>query len=141
MTVTYFAYGANLDIAPMQARCPGAMPLSTAVLPGYRLVAMREGWLSVEPDEGSQVEGLLWTIRDEHLVALDHYEDVADGLYTHACKSVDAADGTSLEALVYLGSNGGPGVLHAEYAERVACAAHKLLGPEVAQRIRALGPS
>ena len=141
MTITYFAYGANLDLVPMQERCPGAQPLQTAILSGHRLVAMREGWLSIEPDDDDHVAGFLWDLREDHIVALDRYEGVAEGEYARAYRTVDAADGTSPEALVYLGCNSGPGVLHAEYAERVARAAHKLLGPTVAQSIRALGPT
>lgn len=139
MTITYFAYGANLDMDPMQERCPGAQPLQKAVLADYQLVAMQEGWLSIEPHPGSQVEGLLWELCKEHLIALDRYEDVADGLYVHTHKTVEAADGTSQHALVYVGSNSGPGVLHREYAERVGRAANRLFGTEAAQRIRTLG--
>ncbi|MCH2144689.1 MAG: gamma-glutamylcyclotransferase [Phycisphaerales bacterium] len=141
MTITYFAYGANLDIEAMATRCPGAAVLERGQLPAHRLVAMREGWLSIEPAEDEVVEGLLWRLDDVHLVALDTYEEVHEGLYTHDRALIHRADGTACEALVYQGSNGGPGVLHAEYAERVARAAERTLGAAQAARIRALGPA
>lgn len=36
-TITYFAYGSNLDPVQMRARCPGHHALGTAWLPEYRL--------------------------------------------------------------------------------------------------------
>ena len=140
MTITYFAYGANLDIDAMSLRCPGAEVLEPGVFPEHRLVAMREGWLSIEPARGEAVEGLLWRLDEGHLDALDTYEEVHDGLYTHDKAMIRRADGSTCEALVYQGCNGGPGTLHAEYAERVARAAERILGAVQAARIRALGP-
>ena len=141
MTITYFAYGANLDVPAMQRRCPGAVPLQTAFLSGHRLVAMREGWLSIMPDRDNGVAGLLWSLEKVHLEALDAYEEVADGLYVHETRQVEAKDGTTTDALVYIGTNEGPGILNAEYAGRVARAALAVLGADAAHRIRTLAPS
>ena len=138
MTITYFAYGANLDVPAMQRRCPGAVPLQTACLAGHRLVSMREGWLSIVPSEDTDVEGLLWRLTPEHLVALDGYEEVEEGMYVHEQRRVRASDGTMLEALLYIGTNSGPGVLNGEYAGRVARAALAVIGEDVAQTIRRL---
>ena len=140
MSVTYFAYGANLDVPAMQARCPGAIPLQTAALDGHRLVSMREGWLSITPDADHRVEGLLWTLEATHLAALDVYEEVADGLYVHETRQVESNDGTIIDALVYIGTNDGPGLLNAEYAGRVARAALAVLGADAAHRIKTLAP-
>ena len=136
MSITYFAYGANLDMPAMHQRCPGATVLEPATLADYRLVAMREGWLSITPQKGAMVQGLLWTLHEHHLPALDAYEDVADGLYQHHHLQVHTSTGTPLEALVYIGSNDGPGALYAEYGERVARAAETSLGTEAATRVR-----
>ena len=139
MTITYFAYGANLDADAMQRRCPGAEMLVPATLPEHRLVAMQEGWLSVQPDPDQTVEGLLWRLETTHLQALDLYEEVPDGVYTHRHAMIHPIDAPPREALIYQGRNHGPGRLHGEYAERVARAAERILGPEAAARIRALG--
>ncbi|MDG2031728.1 MAG: gamma-glutamylcyclotransferase [Phycisphaerales bacterium] len=138
MSVTYFAYGANLDVPAMQARCPGAIPLQTAALDGHRLVSMREGWLSITPDADHRVEGLLWTLEASHLAALDVYEEVAEDLYVHDRRLVEASDGSMIEALVYIGTNSGPGSLNQEYAGRVARAALAVLGADTASAIRSL---
>jgi len=138
MSLAYFAYGANLDVPAMQTRCPGAIPLRTGTLDGYRLVAMREGWLSVTPHPRSRVAGLLWTLDEHHLRALDAYEEVQGGLYVHRRLSISTGDGTTNEALVYVGTNDGPGLLDTEYAGRVERAALATLGPKAAGRIRSL---
>lgn len=138
MSITYFAYGANLDVPAMQQRCPGAAVLEPATLADYRLVAMREGWLSITPHKGEMVQGLLWTLHEHHLPALDAYEDVADGLYQHHHLQVHTSTGTPIEALVYIGSNDGPGALHAEYGERVARAADAVLNAGAAKCVRSL---
>ena len=46
----FFAYGANMDVAAMAQRCPRSKPRGVARLMRHRLVAMREGWLSVARD-------------------------------------------------------------------------------------------
>ncbi|MAJ46781.1 MAG: hypothetical protein CBC35_05675 [Planctomycetes bacterium TMED75] len=138
MSVNYFAYGANLDCRAMLGRCPNAQVLDRASLADHRVVSMREGWLSITPAEGEQTEGLLWKLREEHLVALDLYEEVDQGLYVHETRRVDPQQGDPIDALVYVGANSGPGLLHAEYAERVAAAARRELGEAAASRIEAL---
>ena len=140
MSIDYFAYGANLDVPAMQARCPGAIPVRTGVLHGHRLVAMREGWLSVTPDPGFEVEGLLWTLQEHHFEPLDAYEGVADGLYVRRRLAITIGDGTTTDALVYIGTNDGPGRLNADYADRVERAAAVALGSDAAGHIRSLGP-
>lgn len=138
VTITYFAYGANLDTDAMQERCPGAEVLGIATLADHRLVAMREGWLSIAPAPDENVMGLLWALGEDHLLAIDAYEDVADGLYERAHRSVQSKEDGVLEALVYIGSNPGPGVLREEYARRVARAARSALDDASAARILAL---
>ena len=138
MSVVYFAYGANLDRKAMTERCPGAGVLERASLPDHRLVSMREGWLSITPAPGERIEGLLWTLNEEHLVALDLYEEVDRGLYVHETRRVDRLQDGPIDALVYVGTNAGPGRQHAEYAGRMAAAATRALGEAAARRIQAL---
>ena len=138
MSILYFAYGANLDREAMSRRCPGAMVRERAILADHELVAMRQGWLSIVPRPESRTEGLIWALEDEHLEALDEYEEVAQGLYIHERRTVETIDGATVEVLVYVGTNSGPGRLRAEYAGRVAKAARTELGPEAAGIIEAL---
>ena len=37
----YFAYGSNMDPVQMEERCPGAVALGAAHLPGWRLTFTR----------------------------------------------------------------------------------------------------
>lgn len=75
----YFAYGSNLHVAGLRARCPGAERLGRAVLPDHRLVFRR--WADVEPRPGDEVAGGLWRVTAACEAMLDDYEDVAGGLY------------------------------------------------------------
>ena len=138
MSILYFAYGANLDREAMSLRCPGAKVREPALLDDHQVVAMQEGWLSIAPRTGERTEGLLWELEPEHLVALDEYEEVSKGLYVHQHRSVVARGGERVDALVYVGTNQGPGRLHAEYARRVAGAARRELTQEAAGKIEAL---
>ena len=75
----YFAYGSNLSVDAMSARCPAAVPTAKATLPDHRLVFRT--WADVEPRPGHSVPGVLWTITSACEAALDLYEDVSGGLY------------------------------------------------------------
>ena len=96
----YFAYGSNLHRADMLLRCPAAVPLGRAALPGHALLF--RSWADVEPRPGGAVAGGLWRITPACLAALDDYEDVAAGLYRRVTLPVrpeGAAE--AVEALVY----------------------------------------
>jgi hypothetical protein len=117
-----FAYGANMDVAGMASRCPRSKPLGVARLMRHRLVAMREGWLSVVRDPRGIVHGVLWDIAPADVAALDRFEAVGKGLYVKRLQAV-VAQGGAKRALVYFGANSGPGVLRADYAGDVIAAA------------------
>lgn len=72
----YFAYGSNLNVKQMLARCPGAEIVGWAELNGHELLfkGSRTGsYLTVEPGEGSVWIGV-WSISTENEHALDRYE-------------------------------------------------------------------
>ncbi len=104
----YFAYGSNMASSQMAERCPGAVCLGAARLPGYRLAfdawSNRRGGLvaDVLPDPGSEAWGVLWEVTDEHAVALDRYEGVARGQYRRATVRVEAVAGGEVEAFAYV---------------------------------------
>ena len=96
----YFAYGSNLHRAGMLSRCPAAVALGRAALPGHALVF--RSWADVEPRPGVSVAGGLWRVTPACLAALDDYEDVEAGLYRRVLLPVrreGAAE--TVEALVY----------------------------------------
>jgi gamma-glutamylcyclotransferase (GGCT)/AIG2-like uncharacterized protein YtfP len=68
----YFAYGMNTNRDEMAYRCPTAVPLGRAILPGYRFEF--KSFATIVPSPKEQVEGVLWTITDTDESALDVLE-------------------------------------------------------------------
>jgi len=127
----YFAYGSNMDVAAMAARCPRSKPLGPARLMRHKLVAMREGWLNATRDPHSIVHGILWDLALSDMPALDRYEGVASGLYRKAVQAVITATGAK-RALIYFGANVGPGAPPPGYIEGVIAAARSWRLPPAA---------
>lgn len=94
----YFAYGSNLNVQQMLQRCPDAIALGPAVLPGWRLVF--RGVADVEQSVRSKVRGAVWLVSDRDLRALDRYEGFPH-LYGRRTVMVDRPDG-AMSAWVYL---------------------------------------
>ena len=65
----YFAYGSNMNLDQMAYRCPAASVVENVKLEGYRLIFCGRGKgcgvATILPEEGSQVEGVLWKITPE----------------------------------------------------------------------------
>jgi gamma-glutamylcyclotransferase (GGCT)/AIG2-like uncharacterized protein YtfP len=80
----YFAFGSNLDRWQMRERCRGATIEGPASLPKHRLVfgGFSRRWdsavASVVRDAGSCVPGVLYSLTDDDLAALDRFEGVPD---------------------------------------------------------------
>ena len=109
----YFAYGSNMATSQMADRCPGAVSLGAARLPGFRLAfdawSNRRGGLvaDVLPASGSDVWGVLWTVTEHHAEALDRYEGVGRGQYRREHVRVESASGDQVEAFAYVICNPG----------------------------------
>lgn len=129
----YFAYGSNMDRAAMTTRCPGARPVGLARLERHRLAIMREGYATVARDPRRAVHGLLWELPFGDILALDRYEGVAGGLYVKRQQPVVGEAGLR-KALVYIGSNDGPGAARPGYLEGVLAAAREIGLPAAALR-------
>lgn len=95
----------------------------------HRFVLMREGYASVTRDPGRLVHGLLWDLALSDVAALDRYEAVGQGLYSKLVQPVMTQGGTR-RALVYVGSNAGPGRPHAGYLELILSTASALGFPD-----------
>lgn len=91
----YFAYGSNLNVRQMAARCPAAKVVGPAVLRGYRLCFPRRGsnWpggvAGIVEDERGVVEGAVYRLTDACLAALDACEGVSEGRYERAAVQVE----------------------------------------------------
>lgn len=104
-----FAYGSNLSTEQMTRRCPGAVFIARAKLPGFALafVQWHTGWgggvASIVPDDAGVVEGVVYALSAENLHALDGYEPTRDGSYWREQVTVMTASGDELEVWVYRG--------------------------------------
>jgi len=99
-----------MDPKQMASRCPGAVSIGCARLPGYQLAFVWDspGWgggvATVIPSSGREVWGVLWDLTDEHVDALDRYEGIAIGAYVREHLDVETEDG-NVNALIYLATD------------------------------------
>ena len=73
----YIAYGSNLNLAQMSARCPSARVYAKGVLNNWELVfrgAKRNSHATIERKPGSTVPVLVWEIQPIDEYRLDIYE-------------------------------------------------------------------
>jgi gamma-glutamylcyclotransferase (GGCT)/AIG2-like uncharacterized protein YtfP len=97
----YFAYGANMDVPAMAARCPGSKPLGLARLPRHRWIISTDGYANVVRDARETVHGMLWELALADVPVLDRFEDVPR-LYRKIYQPVISPNGIR-RALVYVG--------------------------------------
>jgi len=133
----YFAYGSNMDIDAMAARCPKSQPVGAAMLRDHRIVIMQEGYASIVRQRGAIVYGLLWDVALSDVRALDAYEAVGAGMYRKILQPVKRLQGGAARALVYVGRGAGGGAPLAGYLENVVACARSLGLPEA--YVRELG--
>lgn len=113
----YFAYGSNLCVQQMAARCPDADDPRPAVLSDHDWLINQRGVATVEPFSGSQVHGVLWQISDQDLATLDSAEGVPVR-YRRDELSVRTDDGPS-PAWVYVDHRITPGPPRPGYLQRI----------------------
>jgi len=118
----YFAYGSNMDVAAMAARCPASRPLGPARLPRHRLLINSDGYATVVREPRGEVHGLLFDLALPDIPALDRYEGIARGLYVKVTQPVITGQGPR-RALVYIARSSTPGVAKPGYLEGVIAAA------------------
>jgi gamma-glutamylcyclotransferase (GGCT)/AIG2-like uncharacterized protein YtfP len=114
----YFAYGANMDVPAMAARCPTARLIGPARPPRHRFFITADGYASIVRDPRAAVHGLLWEVGLSDVRALDRFEEVERGLYVKINQPVIAAAGPR-RALVYLASATQAGPPRPGYLESV----------------------
>jgi gamma-glutamylcyclotransferase len=72
----YFAYGSNLSLEQMAARCPESRYIGLARLHDFRWQINQRGVANVVPKRGSVVEGLCYLLSRKDEVRLDKNEGV-----------------------------------------------------------------
>ena len=71
------AFGSNLNEARMAYRCPGAVPVGTALIKDHQLVFRRSAtgfYASIDVDPGSQTPAVVWKLSKANLRRLDKFE-------------------------------------------------------------------
>jgi gamma-glutamylcyclotransferase (GGCT)/AIG2-like uncharacterized protein YtfP len=96
-TKLYFAYGMNTNPEEMAYRCPRAVALGKATLPGYRLEF--KSFATIVPSPGESVEGVLWTITESDESALDILEGYPE---FYDKKHVKVQQGIDYIAMTYI---------------------------------------
>jgi hypothetical protein len=125
----YFAYGSNMDLAAMEARCPISRPVGLARLVRYRFFVTTDGYASVMRDPRRTVWGLLWDLALADVPALDRWESLQTGLYTKTVQPVLTVQGPR-RALIYIARATRPGQPKPDYIEGVVAAAEAVGVPE-----------
>ncbi len=80
----YLAYGSNLNVRQMKARCPGAKPVGTSEIPGYELLfkgSKTGSYLTIEKKKGSFVPVTVWSVTQRDERNLDIYEGYPNFYY------------------------------------------------------------
>jgi gamma-glutamylcyclotransferase (GGCT)/AIG2-like uncharacterized protein YtfP len=143
----YFSYGSNLDPQQMSLRCPGATVVGLGELRDHRLTfpLTSHDWgggvASVGVAHGESVWGVVYELTDEHMAALDRYEQfVGPGdqhnLYDRETTSVQlvrADDGSfprRLRPWIYLARSANPARPSRRYLDTVLAGAHHHRLPE-----------
>lgn len=109
MSRYYIAYGSNLNLGQMAARCPCAKVASASMLENYRLLfrGAHEGAVAtVEPADGGSVPVLVWEITPTDEAALDRYEGFPF-LYRKEEINVPLT-GETVSAMIYIMTEGRP---------------------------------
>jgi gamma-glutamylcyclotransferase (GGCT)/AIG2-like uncharacterized protein YtfP len=127
-TETYFAYGSNINMRQMKARCPSAEFAGQGMLVGYRLdfVLYSKGrWgggvAGIVPETDGKVTGVLYQVSDSDLEKLDKIEGVPRSRYVRKRVSISKPDGTVVEAWTYVANPeiGGPFTPSLKYLETI----------------------
>lgn len=98
----YFAYGSNMDVDAMAARCPRSTAVGPARLPRHRFALTRRGFATVVRDARQEVWGILWDLALSDVAALDRWEEVGAGLYAKTTQAVIRERGRAVQALIYI---------------------------------------
>jgi gamma-glutamylcyclotransferase (GGCT)/AIG2-like uncharacterized protein YtfP len=94
----YFSYGMNTNLTQMARRCPQAVSLGAAVLPGFRFEFKQ--FATVVPDYQTDSVGVVWEITEDCEDALDILEGFPK-YYTKQMVTV-LIDGVPHTAMTYL---------------------------------------
>lgn len=99
----YVAYGSNLNIAQMQARCPHATIYSSAILSNWELIyrgTPTNSHATIRRKKGSIIPVLVWSITNSDEQRLDIYEGYPS--YYYKQNIMVNINGLRKKAIVYI---------------------------------------
>lgn len=99
----YIAYGSNLNLAQMAARCPSARVYAKGVLNNWELVyrgAMTNSHATIRRSQGKSIPVLVWNITPSDELHLDRYEGYP--VYYFKKNIMVDIDGKKKKAMVYI---------------------------------------
>ena len=111
----YIAYGSNTNHELMASRCPDAEFVATTTIKNYRLEfhgTEGNSYLTIVPDNGSEIKVAVWMISEPDEIALDNYEGFPK-LYRKEMFDI-TINGTFRQALVYIMNDGAGKALPSE---------------------------
>ena len=112
----YGAYGANLNMANMEVRCPEAQPMISFMLEGYRLVF--NSVADIVRDDSAKVPIGLWKITKECEKSLDRFEGYP---YLYKKIKIDSdIPGAKGKIMLYVMRNKGVALPPAHYFNTIA---------------------
>lgn len=121
MSRLYIAYGSNLNLAQMAARCPSARIFSTGRLNNWELLfrgSPGNSHATIRRRKGSSVPVLVWTVKE-----IDEYHlDIYEGFPTYYFKANIMVEihGKKKKAMVYImNESRRPGRPSASYIETI----------------------
>jgi gamma-glutamylcyclotransferase (GGCT)/AIG2-like uncharacterized protein YtfP len=98
--ILYAAYGSNMNLTQMKARCPQARLLGTGEIEGFAL-AFRRGYATIFENPKGAVPALMWEITEGCEASLDRYEGYPS-FYIKRSVSVELATKQRLLAMTYV---------------------------------------
>jgi gamma-glutamylcyclotransferase (GGCT)/AIG2-like uncharacterized protein YtfP len=114
----YFAYGSNLCLKQMQARCPNHRVIANGVLKGYRWIISKRGYANIVKSTSDEVHGTIYEISESDENRLDCCEGVHSGAYTKETIMVEVKE-EAMQCLVYIDPIEKEGKAKEEYIKRI----------------------
>lgn len=133
----YYAYGSNLNIEQMRARCPNAFAVCLATLDDYELrftrwSERRRSWVAdAVPAPGKTLWGVVWAMPASDLERLDGFEGHPTAYERRRVTATHPKTGEEIECWCYFVVNrDGEGSPTAEYLETIIQGAEHFSLPE-----------
>ena len=101
--IIYGAYGSNMNITQMKARCPLAKVIDTGILKDYKLTFKGpiNGVANIESCLNNEVPIVLWAITEMCEKSLDRYEGFPS-FYIKKSVAIELENGNVIYAMVYV---------------------------------------